>query len=162
MKIIDDISQWINDYNGIFTFCLHSEVDERIYDEISKQIFNKFKLKSKSKDVSYIKSLSIKNSIFEFNSKDILSKIDYETDREIIRSVASNCHINKNVVLWKEKYSIWSTNTNVIQSSQCVFEILNGKMSLKKFRQPLVSAREYKDIDMMSYIRDIKISEILD
>lgn len=37
MKIIDDISQWINDYNGIFTFCLHSEVDERIYDEISKQ-----------------------------------------------------------------------------------------------------------------------------
>lgn len=156
MKIIEDISRWVSEYNGIFTFCLHSDMDELIYSNISKQILDMDSNKNKIENVSYLKSLPLKNSLFELDSNNIFNPKDFHQNNRIIQFISESCFMNNNSVLLKNSNN-FKPMIKIMEHSNVILDIKNGKMSITKSRY----GEEHKDIDMLSYIRDIKIDIVL-
>ena len=98
MDIVDKIREWMNENGGIFTFGTHTPMDESIFNSLSEYLIS-HSSRDMAKDVSYLKSFSIKESAFVFRTSDILSGGDYQQDKRIIQSVQNNCFDNGNVVL---------------------------------------------------------------
>jgi hypothetical protein len=71
MEIVSQISQWIQENHGIFTFGTHTPMDESIFDSLSEYLLKQadsYSTKNAVSNVSYLKSFSLKDSVFVFRS----------------------------------------------------------------------------------------------
>jgi hypothetical protein len=167
MDIVDKIREWMNENGGIFTFGTHTPMDESIFNSLSEYLIS-HSSRDMAKDVSYIKSFSIKESAFVFRTSDILSGGDYQQDKRIIETVRSNCFENGNVVLLQVPvYQNSAGNfvmkgggsSNIMMSSNFACILSNGKLSIQKLR--FDNSDNYQDVDILQFVRDYKLNLLI-
>lgn len=169
MDITDKLIDWINEYQGIFTFGTHTTLDESIFNCLSDYILNNKKLVKKSyTDVSYLKSFQLKESSFLFRSSDIMSGGEnYQQDKQIIKTIADNCITNNNSVLLQVpvfqtgdgNFIMRNGAYNVMISSIMGCILSNGKLSIQKLRWD--NSDDYDDIDILQFVRDYKLNLLI-
>ena len=167
MEIVDKIREWMNENGGIFTFGTHTPMDESIFNSLSEYLIS-HSSRDMAKDVSYLKSFSIKESAFVFRTSDILSGGDYQQDKRIIQSVQNNCFDNGNVVLLQ--VPVYQTSdgnfamkgggsSNIMMSSNFACILSNGKLSIQKLR--FDNSDNYQDVDILQFVRDYKLNLLI-
>jgi hypothetical protein len=170
MEIVSQISQWINDERGIFTFGTHTPMDESIFNSLSDfllQQVDHYSIKSMVDDVSYLRSFALKDSVFSFKSSDIISGGDYQQDKRIIQTISESCIENNNVVLLQVpvyqtsdmSFVMKGGGSSIMYSSGFACVLSNGKLSVKKLRWD--SSDKYQDLDILQFLRDYKLNLLL-
>jgi len=166
METVDKIREWMNENGGIFTFGTHTPMDESIFDSLSEYLIS-HSSRDMAKDVSYLKSFSIKESAFVFRSSDIMSGGDYQQDKLIIQSIQNNCFDNGNVVLLQVpvyqtsdgNFVMKGGSSNIMMSSGFAAILSNGKLSIQKLRWD--NSDNYKDVDILKFVRDYKLNLLI-
>jgi hypothetical protein len=166
MEIVDKIREWMNENGGIFTFGTNTPMDESIFDSLSEYLIS-HSSRDMAKDVSYLKSFSIKESAFVFRTSDIMSGGDYQQDKLIIQSIQNNCFDNGNVVLLQVpvyqtsdgNFVMKGGRTNIMMSSGFAAILSNGKLSIQKLRWG--NSDDYKDVDILQFVRDYKLNLLI-
>ena len=166
METVDKIREWMNENGGIFTFGTHTPMDESIFDSLSEYLIS-HSSRDMAKDVSYLKSFSIKESAFVFRSSDIMSGGDYQQDKLIIQSIQNNCFDNGNVVLLQVpvyqtsdgNFVMKGGGPNIMMSSNFAAILSNGKLSIQKIRWN--NPNDYKDVDILQFVRDYKLNLLI-
>jgi len=166
MEIVDKIREWMNENGGIFTFGTHTPMDESIFDSLSEYLIS-HSSRDMARDVSYLKSFSIKESAFVFRSSDIMSGGDYQQDKLIIRSIQNNCFDNGNVVLLQVpvyqnsdgNFVMKGGSPNIMVDSNFAAILSNGKLSIQKLRW--ANPNDYKDVDILQFVRDYKLNLLI-
>jgi len=170
MEIVSQISQWIQENHGIFTFGTHTPMDESIFDSLSEYLLKQadsYSTKNAVSNVSYLKSFSLKDSVFVFISSDIMSGGNYEQDKQIIRTISDNCIDKNNIVLLQVpvyqtsdgNFVMKNGGASVMMSSNFAAILSNGKLSIQKLRWD--NSDNYKDVDILQFVRDYKLGQIL-
>jgi len=170
MEIVGQISQWIQENHGIFTFGTHTPMDESIFDNLSEYLLKQadnYSTKNAVSNVSYLKSFSLKDSVFVFRSSDIMSGGNYEQDKQIIRTISDNCIDKNNIVLLQVpvyqtsdgNFVMKNGGASVMMSSNFATILSNGKLSIQKLRWD--NSDNYKDVDILQFVRDYKLGQIL-
>ena len=54
MEIVSKIQEWMNEHGGIFTFGIHTPMDESIFNSLSEYLIS-HSSRDMAKDVSYLK-----------------------------------------------------------------------------------------------------------
>jgi hypothetical protein len=170
MEIVSQISQWIQENNGIFTFGIHTPMDESIFDSLSEYLLkhaDSYSTKTPVYDVSYLKSFSLKDSVFIFRSSDIMSGGNYQQDKQILLTISNNC-IDKNniVILQVPVYQTSDGNSvmkggspGIMMSSNFAAILSNGKLSIQKSRWR--DSDDYEDVDILQFVRDYKLNLLI-
>jgi len=166
METVDKIREWMNENGGIFTFGTHTPMDESIFDSLSEYLIS-HSSRDMAKDVSYLKSFSIKESAFVFRLSDIMSGGDYQQDKLIIQSIQNNCFDNGNVVLLQVpvyqtsdgNFVMKGGSSNIMMSSGFAAILSNGKLSIQKLRWD--NSDNYKDVDILKFVRDYKLNLLI-
>jgi hypothetical protein len=160
----------MNENGGIFTFGTHTPMDESIFDSLSEYLIS-HSSRDMAKDVSYLKSFSIKESAFVFRLSDIMSGGDYQQDKLIIQSIQNNCFDNGNVVLlqvpvyqtsdgnFRHRQIMKGGSSNIMMSSNFAAILSNGKLSIQKLRWD--NPNDYKDVDILQFVRDYKLNLLI-
>lgn len=167
MEIVSKIQEWMNENGGIFTFGTHTPMDESIFDYLSEFLIS-HSSRNMVKDVSYLKSFSLKESAFVFRTSDILSGGDYQQDKRIIQTVQNNCFENGNVVLLQ--VPVYQTSdgnfvmkgggsNSIMMSSNFACILSNGKLSIQKLR--FDNSDNYQDVDILQFVRDYKLNLLI-
>ena len=169
MEIVSQISQWIQENHGIFTFGTHTPMDESIFDSLSEYLLKQadnYSTKNAVSNVSYLKSFSLKDSVFVFRSSDIMSGGNYEQDKQIIRTISDNCIDKNNIVLLQvpvyqnsDGNFAMGSNRTIMMASGFAAILSNGKLSIQKLRWD--NSDNYKDVDILQFVRDYKLGQIL-
>jgi len=166
METVDKIREWMNENGGIFTFGTNTPMDESIFDSLSEYLIS-HSSRDMAKDVSYLKSFSIKESAFVFRTSDIMSGGDYQQDKLIIQSIQNNCFDNGNVVLLQVpvyqtsdgNFVMKGGRSNIMMSSNFAAILSNGKLSIQKLRWG--NSDDYKDVDILQFVRDYKLNLLI-
>ncbi len=193
MEIVSQISQWIQENHGIFTFGTHTPMDESIFDSLSEfllkqadsTIYKKkkdtlnykvvagkpylisYSTKNVVYNVSYLKSFSLKDSVFVFKSRDIISGGNYEQDKQILKTITDNCIDKNNIVLLQVpvyqtsdgNFVMKGGSSNIMMSSNFAAILSNGKLSIQKLRWG--NSDDYKDVDILQFVRDYKLNLLI-
>jgi hypothetical protein len=166
MEIVSQIRDWMNENGGIFIFGTHTPMDESIFNSLSEYLIS-HSSRDMAKDVSYLKSFSIKESAFVFRTSDILSGGDYQQDKRIIQTVQNSCFENGNVVLLQVpvyqtsdgNFVMKGGGSNIMMSSNFACVLSNGKLSIQKLR--FDNSDNYQDVDILQFVRDYKLNLLL-
>jgi hypothetical protein len=170
MEIVSQISQWIQENHGIFTFGTHTPMDESIFDSLSEFLLKQadsYSTKNVVSNVSYLKSFSLKDSVFVFKSRDIISGGNYEQDKQILKTITDNCIDKNNIVLLQVpvyqtsdgNFVMKGGRTNIMMSSNFATILSNGKLSIQKLRWG--NSDDYKDVDILQFVRDYKLNLLI-
>jgi hypothetical protein len=167
--MINDILKWVNNNDGIFSFGTHKDIDESIFNTISNYITSNTNRKFVD-DVSYIKSFSLKNSIFIFRTTDVISGGNPTQDSQSLckmRTLSDSCKSNNNVILLQS--GIYTTTdglfvmkgggSSIMMFSSFFCILSNGKISIQKLRWD--NSDDYQDVDILDIVRDYKLNQIL-
>lgn len=166
MEIVSKIQEWMNENGGIFTFGTHTPMDESIFNCLSEFLIS-HSSRNMTKDVSYIKSFSLKESAFVFRTSDILSGGDYKQDKLIIQSIQNNCYEKGNVVLLQVpvyqtsdgNFVMKGGGSGIMMSSNFACILSNGKLSIQKLR--FDNSDNYQDVDILQFVRDYKLNLLI-
>jgi hypothetical protein len=169
MEIVSQISQWIQENHGIFTFGTHTPMDESIFDSLSEYLLKQadsYSTKNAVSNVSYLKSFSLRDSVFVFRSSDIMSGGNYEQDKKIVSTICDNCIDKNNIVLLQvpvyqnsDGNFAMGSNRTIMMASGFAAILSNGKLSIQKLRWD--NSDNYKDVDILQFVRDYKLGQIL-
>jgi hypothetical protein len=93
---------------------------------------------------------------------------NYEQDKQIVRTISDNC-INKNniVLLQVPVYKTYDGNfamkgggsSIMVSSNFAVIFCSNGKLSIQKLRWG--NSDDYKDVDILQFVRDYKLNLLI-
>jgi hypothetical protein len=171
MEIVSQISQWIQENRGIFTFGTHTPMDESIFNSLSEFLLKQadsYSTKNAVSDVSYLKSFSLKDSVFVFRSRDIISGGNYEQDKQILKTIADNCIDKNNIVLLQvpvyqtsdgNHFVMKNGGSGIMVLSNFASVLSNGKLSIQKLRWG--NSDDYKDVDILQFVRDYKLDLLI-